>query len=236
VERYRQSHYGTGSFASGDAAAERPGPGHRRIKRSRLLLRVCRTRNCTILSPAHGAAPPTSTFPASGTRRHCCPMARSWSQGVTVCRMCFQSQDLSRPIIPLSCSIPPPGIGIVRAVSTQAVVATQHRCYRMATSWLRAATPIPRPVPAKLSRARNDTMQAACFGASPATSTQHALVGSGASRALKARRRISLMYASIMVSALGPRLFAARRLCEAGLVQKRIGVCGFYVQARSRQS
>jgi hypothetical protein len=60
--------------------------------------------------------------------------------------------------------------------------------------------------------------------------------GSGASRALKARRRITLMYASIMVSALGPRLFAARCLREAGLVRKRIGVCGFYVQARSRQS
>jgi len=34
--------------------------------------------------------------------------------------------------------------------------------------------------------------------------------GSGASRALKAKRRISLIYASIILSALGPRLFAAR--------------------------
>ena len=58
--------------------------------------------------------------------------------------------------------------------------------------------------------------------------------GSGASRALKARRRMRLMGASIMVSALGPRLFAARRLREAGLVRKRIGVCRFYVPARSR--
>jgi hypothetical protein len=60
--------------------------------------------------------------------------------------------------------------------------------------------------------------------------------GSGASRALKARRRNRLMYASIMVSALDPRVFAARRLRGAGLVRTRIGVCGFYVQARSRQS
>ena len=44
--------------------------------------------------------------------------------------------------------------------------------------------------------------------------------GSGASRALKARKRISLMYASIMVSTLGPRLFAARPVREAGLVLK----------------
>jgi hypothetical protein len=58
--------------------------------------------------------------------------------------------------------------------------------------------------------------------------------GSGASRALIARRHISLIDASIMVPALCPRLFAARRLREAGLVRKRIGVCGFYVQARSR--
>jgi hypothetical protein len=60
--------------------------------------------------------------------------------------------------------------------------------------------------------------------------------GSGASRTLKARSRNSLMYASIMVSALCPRLFARRCLREAGLVRTRIGVCGFYVQARSRQS
>jgi hypothetical protein len=45
-----------------------------------------------------------------------------------------------------------------------------------------------------------------------------------------------LMYASIIVSALCPRLFATRCLREAGLVRTRIGVCGFYVQARSRQS
>ena len=53
-----------------------------------------------------------------------------------------------------------------------------------------------------------------------------AIGGSGASRALKAKRRISLMYASIMVSALGPRLFAARRLRETGLVRTRISVVG----------
>src|ERR1022692_423862 len=34
--------------------------------------------------------------------------------------------------------------------------------------------------------------------------------GSGASRAFKVRSRNSLMYASIMVSALGPKLFATR--------------------------
>ena len=100
-------------------------------------------------------------FPASGTRRHCYQMERSWSQGVTVfIHMIRTSEKPRSPLQTNTAELFDPTTGNWSITSSLNAGRSDHTASLLPNGEVLVAggDAYTRKVPVELSRARSDTM------------------------------------------------------------------------------